>query len=170
MRTLETEEIGKAYAGRQVVRGIELSPSRVGLCCERAVGIVSTNTNTAFLRTTAGKLRAFERALDQGDAVTLADMVDATVQLLKGEEPREKFLDRVRRRNAAAREHWLVHDVCEVQLTAVAGQPAWSADCRTLSGEDGRVAYVLRRYLFGGADGKLQAFGEPKAFRQLAEP
>ena len=73
-----------------------------------------------------------------------------------------------RSRFGKAREHWVLHELCEVRLTALEGEPAWTADCRTLVREDERLTYLLRRYRFGGPEGKLQSYLEPKVLLELA--
>ena len=160
----------RGCASRQVVGGAEPSARRVGACCERAVAMADDSANRNFLRSTSSKLLAYERASDAGDLIALSNLLDTTIAVQNGGLDRERFIEQVRRRLGKVKIHWVLHDLCEARLTTVAGDPAWTADCRTLVRENDKLTYVLRRYLFGGPDGKLQSYLEPKILRAAAEP
>jgi eukaryotic-like serine/threonine-protein kinase len=160
----------RGCASRQVVGGAEPSAQRVGACCERVVAMADDSANRNFLRSTSSKLLAYERASDAGDLISLSNLLDSTIEVQHGGLDRERFIEQVRRRLAKVKIHWVLHDLCEARLTTVAGDPAWTADCRTLVREDDKLTYVLRRYLFGGPEGKLQTYLEPKILRAAAEP
>lgn len=79
--TLTADHPGAAVRGgkdgcgsRTFVKLSEKSPTRVGVCCTRAIAIATSITTGAFREEMNGRILKYEAALNQGDAPTLAGL------------------------------------------------------------------------------------------------
>jgi hypothetical protein len=132
----------------------EVTPDRLGVCCEPAVGITTTNTDVSFLRTTSGKVAAYQAALNKRDGASLKQLVSegASITRPKSREGLFGFYDAY---NAKQPDLWIAIDACDVALSA--DQQSWTAECSSSAQRAGKVAAFRARFVWGGPEGKLLA-------------
>lgn len=144
---------------RSVVDPTKASPSRMGLCCTRAVGVASTVESPAFLKVTSQKLAEYEKAYDSGNGDRLVNLMDDPVEF-HGKTLSHDELPAVV--TWMAKQGKLLHDVCDVSIEKVDGQSTWTADCDVLVESPSGLFRGVRRYVRGGENGLVTAVREPK--------
>lgn len=158
---------GGSCDARKVAPGSEVSPSRGAICCSRAIGIASSNTNVAFLRTTSGKLLAFESAMRKGDGRALRPLLADPISFYGAAKTSDSAASTFEAMVAKHPGLWVIHDTCDVTIQKEPG--TWTADCRKVAQQDGQVASVVTRYVWS-AEGLITSISDPKTMRAFAAP
>ena len=164
---------GSGCGAEQVVAGSLRDPARIGLCCNRAIAIESNNKNGAFLRTVAGKLLEFERALNQHSVAAVGALLDDELEFYQA--------GRVARSTAEGKfggsyrqypNQSAVHGQCVVTLHLVGDveEDKWIAECDKVIDRGGEIAATAVRYEFGGPKTRLRAIKEPRITRDWSAP
>ncbi|HEY6555747.1 MAG TPA: protein kinase [Polyangiaceae bacterium] len=174
---------GGDCAQRTVSAGAERSPSRGTVCCDRSVGINSTNKNTSFLMATAKRVLDIEKTLNQRNVAGFLDLLTDPIGI-----------DRVSKQKSAVAkllgvafeqwpDQWLVSDVCAIVMhnTTVVRRTrrgrvqrkvtgdSWSAQCEQMRFRGGEIAVVGTTYTFGGV-GKVKSILDGEVKRDWAKP
>jgi hypothetical protein len=145
-----------------------VSPSRVGVCCSRAVAIQSSDGDASFLAATERRLLAFEAANRVGGAALGALFADALHFYGAASMTRTQALARVDAAIVRAPDVWVSLDTCEVSTDGPLG--TWTADCRKVARQDGKVAYVLTRLVWSRDEGKIVSLDDLKIMRPFTAP
>jgi serine/threonine-protein kinase len=168
---------------RTVSAGGERSPSRGMVCCDRSVGINSTNKNTSFLMATAKRVLDIEKTLNQRNVAGFLDLLTDPIGI-----------DRVSKQKVAVAkllavafeqwpDQWLVSDVCGIVMhnTTVVRRTrrgrvqrkvtgdSWSAQCEQMRFRGGEIAVIDTTYMFGGV-GKVKSIVDGEVKRPWAKP
>jgi hypothetical protein len=142
------------------------SPARIGVCCSRAIGILSESEAAAFLRTTSSKLAALEVALHGSDATRVTALSAETVSFFGQDLDKATLAAKV---SWIARTSSLLHETCRVGLFSRELLRGWSADCVGLRVSGAEAQAVTRYYEFGDF-GLLELVREPKPAVRLVAP
>ena len=172
---------GGSCEARSIAPGDSLSPERSGVCCDRAVGVDTKNTNRSFLAATADRLLEIERTLNvrntDGFLSLLAD--GATIDgATRTRENAGKLLDDSFREWP---DQWVMSEVCAVSIKPATvikrsrwgkkrrvESSSWTADCTQMRYRGGQLAVVTTSYVFTGA-GKLRSVTDLKVARDWSK-
>jgi serine/threonine-protein kinase len=138
---------------------------RLGLCCERAIGMTTKNLQKQFLSSTAKVLRNLELALNQHDAAALLELLDDQVKLDGVERPKGSVVALLSKTFKAAPDLIVTHETCEiaVQASKVVKRSkrgrkltsyetnSWTATCQQLRHQKGETAQAKAVYVFSPA-------------------
>ena len=151
---------GKGCSTRQTVAGGEKSPTRVAVCCTRAVGIDSGNKNLAFRKASAKKVLDYEEALRPNARGRIADLYADQVSFLGRRFDKSALMREYDRDMKRFPEQWTFFDTCKVELGKDAeGETTLVSDCRTVL-RRGKNAYGASiRFVHGGPDNKIVQVG-----------
>jgi hypothetical protein len=174
---------GSDCSARAVVHGTERSSARSAVCCDRSVGINSSNKNTSFLLATAKRVLDIEKTLNQRNITGFQDLLSDPVgidQVMKPKASVSKLLEDAFKQWP---DQWLVSDVCGVTMhnTTVTKRTrrgkvkrrvtgdSWSASCDQMRFRGGEIAVIATSYLFAGA-GKVKAISDGAVKRAWSRP
>ncbi len=154
-------------AGRKVVQPADTAPTRGGVCCDRAIGIVSADKNGVFLNTTFDKLMRYETALNR--RITLELKALQGDEFLFDPKPNRRdglwgFFDGY---NAGVRDLSLALDTCELSMQK--DKDTWTAECEVTAEKQGKLAAFRGRFVWGEAEGKLIGLGELRVHQGFAK-
>jgi hypothetical protein len=156
-----------------IVSGSQKDPSRVGLCCSRAIAIQTTNRNGGFLRSVSERLMSYERALNAHSVPAVGALLDSTMTLyamtnIHKNVAESRFEGTFRRYP----QETAVHGTCLVTLDLVgsAWRDRWIAECDKLIDRGSEVAVVTARYEFGGPKSKLRLVRDARIIRDWSAP
>ncbi|HMJ16486.1 MAG TPA: serine/threonine-protein kinase [Polyangiaceae bacterium] len=174
---------GGDCAQRGVSAGGERNPARGTVCCDRSVGINSSNKNTSFLMATAKRVLDIEKTLNQRNVAGFLDLLTDPIGIDRLSKPKSA----VSKLLAAAFEQWpdqwLVSDVCGVTMhnTTVVRRTrrgrvqrkvtgdSWSATCEQVRFRGGEIAVIDATYTFGGV-GKVKSIVDGEVKRPWSRP
>jgi eukaryotic-like serine/threonine-protein kinase len=137
----------------------------LGLCCERSIGMSSKNLQRQFLSSTGGVLKKLENALNQHDAVALAELLDDKVKLDGVERSKASVVALLTQTFKATPDLIVTHESCDVtvqankvvkrskrgrKVTAYETQ-SWSANCKQIRHQRAEATLASAEYLFSPA-------------------
>jgi hypothetical protein len=175
---------GFGCADRAIAKGGEVNAERGGMCCDRAVGIDTKNTNRSFLRATSDRLLEIERTLNQRNPDAFLAFVADPVTIDGAPRPRAEAHKLLTDSFSSWPDHWIINDECAVTIAAPVvvvkrtrrrrvtkhvESPSWSADCEQTRHRAGEIAVVTTSYVFTGA-GKLRSIADSRVVRDWAKP
>jgi serine/threonine protein kinase len=166
---------GGSCAERSVAPGGDPDPGRIGLCCDRAIAMTTTNLQRPFLSSTAAVVLKLETALNQRNSSGFVDLLDETVTIDGVARPRAKTQALLDQSFKNSPDLVIVNDVCEVSVQAnktvkrtrrvkkpVYTTTSWTAACRQSRHHDGKVVASSTTYVFDPAS-KLKSISETKS-------
>ena len=138
---------------------------RLGLCCERAIGMSTKNLKNQFLSSTANVLKKLETALNQRDAVALEGLLDEKVMLDGVERSKASVVALLSQTFKAAPDLIVTHEACDVAVQAnkvvkrskrgrkltTYETNSWSASCQQVRHQLGETVPASAEYLFSPA-------------------
>ena len=168
--------------GRVVVRGggsckprkltseTDTDAQRIGLCCDRAIGMSSSSLQKPFLSSTAGIVLKLERTLNQRSIDGFLDLSEDHVTLNERVRDKVGLKSLLKQSFAASRDLVIVNDRCEISVSAkkvVIKKPrrvkktsyettGWTAVCQQTRHRDGKGVAAKSTYEFSAAS-KLRA-------------
>ena len=168
--------------GRVVVRGggsckprkltseTDTDAQRIGLCCDRAIGMSSSSLQKPFLSSTAGIVLKLERTLNQRSIDGFLDLSEDHVTLNERVRDKVGLKSLLKQSFAASRDLVIVNDRCEISVSAkkvVIRKPrrvkktsyettGWTAVCQQTRHRDGKGVAAKSTYEFSAAS-KLRA-------------
>ena len=174
---------GNSCASRKLAPGSEKTLDRTGLCCDRTIGVDSTNSNRTFLIATAEQVLAVETVFNQKRATALGPLLDDSVTIDHLAHTRKVALGLFDNTFRKWPDEWLASGSCVVgmQKTHVvvrrsrwrrkkrAESSSWSAECQQTRFRDGQFAVVSTNYVFGG-NGRLKSIEDRRMIRDWSKP
>jgi len=174
--------------GRAVVRGggsckqrklssqTEKDGQRIGLCCDRAIGMSSTSMQKPFLSSTAAIVRKLEDALNQRSIDRFLELSEDHVTLNEHVRDKAALKHLLTQSFAGARDLVIVNDECEITVSAkkvVIKKPrrpkktsyettGWTAVCRQTRHRDKKGVSAKSTYEFS-AISKLRAITDSES-------
>ena len=150
---------GEAFADTKAVE-------RIGVCCSRSVSVRSTNTNAAFLTTTASKVLSIERSVNAANGLELAEMSMPTLNLFGKIMEKEQIVSTTA---WIGRSGTFYFDSCDVEISDHGVERRWTADCTGIlkNAKDTRRAF---RWITVADGGKLSELREPKVNTSVSSP
>jgi len=159
---------GGGCGRKQVVSGSRASPFRAGACCTPALAAEGRNIQPAMLRAMAKNVQELERTLNQRRASALGGFFDERVRIFLSEKTREEAVGVFEHEFGKYADYAVVHELCDFS-----GEPAgetYTADCRKIARQGGKVGYLLTRYVFKAGVGKVRSITDPAMYRPFLEP
>ena len=135
-------------------------PARGAVCCDRALGIKTSNKNEAFLKASSKHMLDYEKAVRDRDAIALAAVYADTVSFMGKDYPREALLKVHQKYWAAAPDQWTIFDTCDISIDKSQTDPRLLTDCRTIFHKGGKIFVAVQRFLRGGSPMKVQVIGD----------
>jgi hypothetical protein len=144
---------GTGCNAHATARPEEASESRFGLCCERVIAMTTDNLQKAYLSTTADRILALERVLNQRNFTALPELTEPTV-LVDGEKKSIDALTKALSDGLKNSPDLLVsNERCEVSVQALKVKKrvkrklktsyqttGWTAECRQTAHEGASVS------------------------------
>jgi ketosteroid isomerase-like protein len=151
---------GKGCSTRKAVAGGDKSPTRVAVCCSRAVGIDSGNKNASFRISAAKKILDYEAALRNNNHARIAGMYADDVSFLGKRFDKTGLMREYARDMKRFPKQWSFFDTCKVEVGKDAeGEAALVSDCQ-VTFRRGKNAYGANvRFVHGGSDSKIIQVG-----------
>ncbi len=172
--TLSSDDRGVAVRGgsdcttRAVASVESREPSRIGVCCTRAIGGSSSNQkNPNFLITTSAKLLMIERLFNAANGGGLAEMSAPKLNLFG------KMVDHA---EAGVHVGWVgrsesfYFDTCDSAVHDVGNLRGWGASCVGIVVTRKNEIARATRWISFGDGGLLEEIREPKARVDLGPP
>ncbi len=177
---------GNSCVSRKLAPGTEKAVDRTGLCCDRAIGVDSTNSNRTFLIATAKQVLAIETIFNQKRATALGPLLDDKVTIDHKVRTRTVVLSLFDDTFHKFPDQWLASGSCLVEMQKThhvvvrrsryhryrkrrAESSSWYAQCRQTRYRGGQVAVVSTQYVFGG-NGRLQSIEDTRMLRDWSKP
>lgn len=135
-------------------------PVRAAVCCDRALGIRTSNKNEAFLKASSKHMLDYERSLRDRDLISLSNAYDDTVKFLGKDYARDALIKLHQRYFKAAPDQWTLFDTCDISIDKQQTEPRLLTDCRTLFHKKGKVYIAMQRFVRGGPLAKIQIIGD----------
>ena len=170
-----TEQL-TAEQKRALVAQSEQDPTRIGLCCDRAVAMSSTSMQKPFLSSTASIVLKLERALNQRSIEGFLDLSEDHVTLNEKVRDKAGLKSMLSQSFASARDLVVVNDHCDISVSAkkvvtkksrrvkktTYETTGWTAACQQTRHRDGKVVSGKSSYEFS-AISKLRAITDTEA-------
>jgi hypothetical protein len=150
---------------RKFVKTREKNPTRVGLCCERALGITSEDQADAFRELATKHVLAYEAALREKKAELLGKLYADTVTYLGNDLARSALVKQQLDEAAGAPDFLMYFDHCNVKYADSGTSKDLLADCGVVSGAQGKVRGFAQRIAFGASD-RIFYVGDPKGMKK----
>jgi len=161
---------GPAGCGdKKFVKVTEASPTRVAVCCQRAVAIRTENKNASFLSSSSKKLLDYEAALLRHEPAALGALYDDNVAYLGKELARD---DLVKAHQQSAQDNpdlASFFDHCTVKIDNDGVAATLVADCGVVTRRGGKVSGMIQRVAYGGPASKIQYVGDPSGTMKKRE-
>ncbi len=151
------------------------------LCCARAIGIDTSNTNPSFVAATAGRLAELERTRNQHDTNALLGLLADTVTVDGHARDKRAFGKLVDDSLRTWPDQWALIGSCAVSVqgrTVVrhtrrgnkrhTETVSWTAECNETRYRAGELAVVSTTYIFTGA-GKLKSVADGRFVRDWSK-
>jgi hypothetical protein len=143
---------GKTCGDKLSARLDERQPSRYGLCCERAIAMTTDNLQKAYLQTTAERILALERVINQRDASGFEALSEPKI-LVDGQTKTAAQLSKMVGEGSKAASGLLeTNESCSVSVQAQKVKKrvrrklktsyqttGWTAECHQILQENGRL-------------------------------
>ncbi len=143
---------GKVCGDKLSARLDERQPSRYGLCCERAIAMTTDNLQKAYLQTTAERILALERVINQRDASGFEALSEPKI-LVDGQTKTAAQLSKMVGEGLKAASGLLeTNESCSVSVQAQKVKKrvrrklktsyqttGWTAECHQILQENGRL-------------------------------
>jgi hypothetical protein len=140
----------------------EQKPGRVALCCDRAVGIASSNDNPAFVQASAKHAGDYEKAVTDGVRGVVAAQYADTIMFLGRKFERDALMREYDRDLKRFPGQWTYFDVCDMSVGKDdAGEATLIADCRAVLNRH-KIYGATIRFVRGGPDHKILQVGYKK--------
>jgi hypothetical protein len=146
--------------GRKFVKPKETSPTRVAVCCQRAVGIQTGNKNAAFLATSSKKLLDYEAALSKRDASALGGLYDDNVTYLGKDLARDALVQQHQQYQKDNPDLSSYFDHCTVKIDTDGVSPTLLADCGVVTRKGSAGQGMTQRVIWGGPASKIEYVGD----------
>jgi hypothetical protein len=150
---------------RKFVKTRDKSPTRAGVCCERALGITSEDKTDAFRELATKKVLAYEAALYEKKAEPLAKLYADTVTYLGSDLARAAVIKQQLDEAAGAPDSLTYFDHCDVKYAESGAAKDLLADCGVVAGAQGKVRGFAHRIAFGASD-RIFYVGDPKGMKK----
>jgi hypothetical protein len=150
---------------RQVAAPDETSPMRVAVCCERAVGIRTSNRHASFLTSSTQRLLEYERAIRDRRASKLRELLDDPVVFDGREQARDQVVATL---ESQPRDSWTAIDRCQVDIEKDGSETRLVSDCKIFNFAAGVLSTRNERIVHGGAESRIQLVGSPEHMPLLA--
>ena len=148
----------------------ESRPTRVAVCCDRAVAIQS-HDNLAFRRSSAKKQLDYELALRKRDRVAVADQYDPDVSFLKRKLDRETLMRAFDNDLKRFPNQWTLFDSCNVTIGKDAeGEATLISDCKAILRRGGKPYGAMVRFVRGGNETKIRQVGFEAGANEGGDP
>jgi hypothetical protein len=171
---------------RSVVSGSERNPERGAVCCDRSVGINSSNKNTSFLMATAKRVLDVEKTLNQRNIPGFLDLLADPVGIDHAVRPKAGIDHLLEDSFKQWPDQWLISDVCGVAIHStnttvikrtrhghvkrkIVSSDTWSADCDQMRFRAGDIAVIETTYVFG-VMAKVKSISDGEAKRHWSKP
>lgn len=164
---------GGGCSSERAAPGSAPAVTRLGLCCEPAIAIDTTNKNRSFLLTTEQKLLAVERALNSGSGASFAAVLADEVRFYGAKKTREQARGQAESWFGQYPAQWTAHQSCAVTLQLHPGasdSDTWTALCEQTLSRGTELAVVKKTYVFGGKEMKVIEVSEGALTRKYAAP
>lgn len=155
---------GSGCSSRQAVSGSETKDMRAAVCCDRAVGIKTSNKNAAFLKASSEHLMGYEKAIRDRDVVALAERYDDKVMFSGKELTRDALIAEHKKDFERVPDQWALFDSCTVTINKTKpGDQKLQSDCRILFHRNGKTVGATQRFLQGGPKMQISTIGGTSA-------
>jgi eukaryotic-like serine/threonine-protein kinase len=158
------ERGGGGCAQRRIVPAGDAGQD-LGLCCERSIGMTSTNLQKQFLSSTGNVLKRLESALNQHNTSALEDLLDDKVKLDGVERSKASVVALLAQTFKAAPDLILTHESCDVSVQAnkvvkrskrgrkvtTYETNSWTAACKQIRHQHGEATLASAEYVFSPA-------------------
>jgi serine/threonine protein kinase len=156
---------GAACDDRRTAPAAEANRARAGVCCSRAVALRPRGEDQIDLAAPGKRLLAFEEASRQGGQVLGAQLADSLRFFTAAQKTRREVVSTSAATLGRAPDFWMLFDTCEIGFDAA----VWTADCRKLVRQGGKIAYVLTRLEWSEPAG-ISALFDLKVMRAFSPP
>jgi hypothetical protein len=143
----------------------EKSPSRIGLCCDRAIAITSEDKADEFRIATTKRVLEFESTMRTVALESLGKAFADKVSLDGNELERGAALAKLAEERKGDTERLAFYDHCNVELSDET-PPQLIADCGVILRSLGKTRGFAQRIVFASATGPVTYLGDPKAMKQ----
>ena len=133
-----------------------------------AVAIQMSKPPTAVMKSTAAKLLAFENALNRRSSLAVRELLEDPIQFHRTEQSRQSAGTIFDGYFRAHPDFWAIHEKCDV--TFQKEEDTWTADCRKMTQQDGKIGDTVTRYLWGGTSAKIRSITDVQVLRELSDP
>jgi hypothetical protein len=135
-------------------------PTRAAVCCDRALGIKTSNKNEAFLKASSKHMLDYEKAVRDRDALTLAGVYADKVSFMGKDFSREDLVKEHQKFWKAVPDQWTLFDTCDISIDKSQTDPRLLTDCKAVFYKSGKVFVAVQRFLRGGSPMKVQVIGD----------
>ena len=166
---------GGSCNARKSVNQTETDAQRIGLCCDRAIGMSSTSLQKPFLSSTSGVVLKLERTLNQRSIAGFLDLSEDHVTLNERVRDKAALKNLLSQSFASAHDLVIVNDQCEISVSAKKvvtkkkrvkktsyETTGWTAVCRQTRHRDGKGVSAKSSYEFSAVS-KLRAIADTEA-------
>ncbi len=167
---------GGSCTPRKLVSESDRDPQRIGLCCDRAVGMTSTSMQKTFLSSTASVVLKLERTLNQRSIDGFLDLSEDHVTLNDHARDKAQLKSLLTQSFSSARDLVIVNDTCDISVSAKKvvvkrsrrvkktsyETTGWTAVCQQTRHRDGKGVSAKSSYEFS-ATSKLRAISDHEA-------
>jgi hypothetical protein len=155
---------GKDGCGsRKFIKLSERSPTRVGVCCTRAIAIATSITTGTFREDMNGRILKYEAALNQGDAATLSSLYAAKVKFNKQEIDGPALAQRHAAEYKAAPDLLFAFDRCTLREVGEGASKESHAECGVVYHKAAR-SRGLHTLIVWSSDGRISFYGDAKDY------
>jgi hypothetical protein len=134
----------------------ERSATRAAVCCDRAIGIRTSNRHESFLTGSAQRLIDYEQAVLNRRAGKLRQLLAEAVVFHGRERSRDEVVAALQSRSAASS---LTFDRCQVEIDKEGGEPRLVSDCRTVRSQANQLSGSVLRVVHGGSETQILLVG-----------
>jgi serine/threonine protein kinase len=156
---------GESCASEGHAAPVERALNRFGMCCDRAIAMTTDNLQKPYLITTAERVLALERALNQRNLHALLELSEPSILVDDQPKTAAELKSSIEADFRAAPELVVLNDTCSVSVQAkkvtkqlkrkrtkvVYQTQGWTADCQQLSILPGSVTGQAVSYHFSAA-------------------
>jgi hypothetical protein len=143
----------------------EPSPTRGGLCCDRAVAITGDDDSDEFRTMASKRVIEFETTMREANPESLGKAFASKLSLEGDELDRDAALSRLAEERKADPERQLCYDRCNIRLNSDETPAPLIADCGVILRSQGKIRGYPQRIVFASATGPVKYLGDPKAMK-----
>jgi hypothetical protein len=156
---------GDGCKERKFVKTGDKSPTRAGVCCERALGITSEDKADEFRELATKKVLAYEAALLEKKAEPLGKLYADKVTYSGNDLARAALIKQHLDEAASTPDSLTYFDHCDVKHAESGASKDLLADCGVVSGAKGKVRGFAERIAFAASD-RIFYVGDPKGMKK----